>query len=52
MIPPALQREMSERAGATVVETAGSHSIYVSQPGVVADLIERASSEVRSPAMA
>jgi pimeloyl-ACP methyl ester carboxylesterase len=52
MIPPSLQREMSERAGATVVETPGSHSIYVSQPDVVADLIERAASDVRSPAMA
>src|SRR6476661_1471262 len=52
MIPPPLQREMSERAGSTVVETPGSHSIYVSQPGVVADLIERAASEVGSPAMA
>ena len=52
MIPPSLQREMSERAGATVVETPGSHSIYVSQPAVVADLIERAASEVGSPAIA
>jgi pimeloyl-ACP methyl ester carboxylesterase len=52
MIPPSLQREMSDRAGATVVETQGSHSIYVSQPAVVADLIERAASEVGSPAMA
>ena len=45
MIPPSLQREMSERAGSTVVETPGSHSIYVSQPGVVADLVETAASE-------
>ena len=52
MIPPPLQREMSERAGATVVETPGSHSIYVSKPDVVAGLIERAASDVRSPAMA
>jgi pimeloyl-ACP methyl ester carboxylesterase len=52
MIPPPAQREMSARAGSTVVEVAGSHSIYVSQPTVVADLIERAASEVRSPAMA
>jgi pimeloyl-ACP methyl ester carboxylesterase len=52
MIPPSLQREMSERAGSRVVETPGSHSIYVSQPAVVADLIERAASEVGSPAMA
>jgi pimeloyl-ACP methyl ester carboxylesterase len=52
MIPPALQREMSKRAGSTVSETAGSHSIYVSQPAVVADLVEKAASEVGSPAMA
>jgi pimeloyl-ACP methyl ester carboxylesterase len=52
MIPPSLQREMSTRAGSTVVETPGSHSIYVSQPGVVADLVETAASEVGSPAMA
>ena len=52
MIPPSLQRDMSKRAGSTVVETPGSHSIYVSQPGVVADLVERAASDVGSPAMA
>jgi pimeloyl-ACP methyl ester carboxylesterase len=51
MIPPSLQREMSERAGSTVSETPGSHSIYVSQPGVVADVIEKAASEVASTAM-
>jgi hypothetical protein len=33
---------MASRAGATVVETAGSHAIYVSNPKVVADLIEKA----------
>src|SRR6201991_2806408 len=42
MIAPALQRTMSERAGATVVEAPGSHSIYVSQPRVTADLIKQA----------
>ncbi len=42
MIPPAAQREMSKRAGATVVEAPGSHAVYVSQPEAVADLIERA----------
>ena len=42
MIPPPAQRAMSERVGATVVESAGSHSIYVSQPRVVADLIKQA----------
>jgi pimeloyl-ACP methyl ester carboxylesterase len=47
MIPPAAQRSMSERAGATVEEAAGSHAIYVSRPTAVADLIEGAASEVR-----
>lgn len=42
MIPPPAQRAMSERAGSTVVEVAGSHAIYESQPGAVADLIRRA----------
>src|SRR5918999_3253183 len=40
MIPPPAQRAMSERAGSSVTEVAGSHSIYVSQPAAVADLIE------------
>ena len=42
MIPPPAQRFMSNRAGSTVVEVAGSHSIYVSQPKAVAELIEQA----------
>ncbi len=42
MIPPAAQRFMSKRAGSTVVEVAGSHSIYVSQPSAVAALIQKA----------
>jgi hypothetical protein len=42
MIPPLTQRQMSARAGATVEEAAGSHSIYVSRPDVVADLIRSA----------
>jgi hypothetical protein len=33
---------MADRAGATVVEAAGSHSIYVSQPAEVVELIEQA----------
>ena len=41
MIPPPAQRAMAARAGATVIETSGSHSVYVSQPGAVAGLIER-----------
>ena len=46
MIPPPAQRFMSKRAGSTVVEVAGSHSIYVSQPKAVADLIASAAREV------
>ena len=42
MIPPDAQRLMSKRAGATVVEAAGSHSIYVSKPAQVVSLIEQA----------
>jgi pimeloyl-ACP methyl ester carboxylesterase len=42
MIPPPAQRAMSERAGSTVVEEAGSHSIYVSQPHATAELIKNA----------
>ena len=43
MIPPPAQRFMSERARSTVVEVAGSHAIYVSQPNAVAALIKQAS---------
>jgi len=42
MIPPPAQRAMAARAGATVVETHGSHAVYVSQPKAVAALIEQA----------
>ena len=42
MIPPPAQRFMSQRAGATVIEVAASHSIYVSRPDAVAALIEQA----------
>ena len=46
MIPPPAQRAMSERAGSTVTEASGSHSIYVSQPEAVADLIRQAASRL------
>jgi pimeloyl-ACP methyl ester carboxylesterase len=49
MIPPPAQRSMAERAGSTVSEVAGSHSIYVSQPAAVAALIKLASSAVVTP---
>lgn len=48
MIPPPAQRAMSQRAGSTVVEAAGSHAIYVSQPKAVAALIEKAANEARA----
>src|SRR5712672_61623 len=50
MIPPAAQRFMSKRADSTVVEAKGSHAIYVSQPSVVAALIERAVKGVQQAA--
>jgi len=46
MIPPDAQRTMSRRAGSTVVEVKGSHAVYVSQPQVVASLIEKAAKSV------
>ena len=42
MIPPPAQQFMSRRAGSTVREVGGSHSIYVSNPQAVADIIEEA----------
>ncbi len=42
MIPPPAQHFMSKRAGSTVIEVAGSHAIYESQPSAVAKLIETA----------
>lgn len=42
MIPPPAQQSMAKRAGATTVEIAGSHAIYVSQPDAVVALIEQA----------
>jgi len=46
MIPPAAQRQMAQRAGATVSEVAGSHAVYVSRPDAVAEVIRRAASAV------
>lgn len=48
MIPVPAQRLMSKRAGSTVVETAGSHAIYVSRPEEVAALIKRAAKEAKA----
>ena len=48
MIPPRAQRLMAERAGSAVAEAAASHSIYVSQPRAVADLILKAARSLAS----
>jgi len=50
MIPPPAQRFMSKRAGATVLEVAGSHAIYVSQPAAVARFIAEAAKGARAMA--
>jgi hypothetical protein len=47
MIPPPAQRAMAERAGATVTEVPGSHSVYLSQAKAVASFIEQAADSVR-----
>ena len=39
VIPPATQRSMAERAGATITEVAGSHVSMVSRPGQTIDAI-------------
>ncbi len=44
MIPPDAQRGMSARARATVRSVPGSHAVYVSNPAVVAAMIEEAAS--------
>ncbi len=48
IIPPAVHRFMSRRAGSTVIEVVGSHAIYVSQPQAVAAFIEKAAREVKA----
>jgi pimeloyl-ACP methyl ester carboxylesterase len=48
MIPPPAQRQMAERAGATVTAIAASHAVYVSQPGPVAEIIRQAAT-ARAP---
>lgn len=50
MIPPPAQRFMSDRAGSTVDEVAGSHAIYVSQPNAVAAIIKKAASAAKAVA--
>jgi pimeloyl-ACP methyl ester carboxylesterase len=42
MIPPPAQRSMAGRIKAKVIEVPGSHSVYVSKPAEVAEIIEKA----------
>jgi pimeloyl-ACP methyl ester carboxylesterase len=46
MIPPPAQLAMAERAGAAVTTSPGSHSVYVSQPQAVTDVIKQAAATV------
>src|SRR5260221_11391614 len=48
MIPPPAQRFMSQRAGATVDEVAGSHAIYVSRPDAVTAIIKKAAGAAKA----
>jgi pimeloyl-ACP methyl ester carboxylesterase len=50
MIPPPAQHMMAKRAGAALVEVAGSHAIYVSKPKDVAALVEKAAQSVSAKA--
>jgi pimeloyl-ACP methyl ester carboxylesterase len=43
MIHPPAQRAMAERIGARTIEVPGSHSVFLSRPGAVADVIKQAS---------
>lgn len=49
MIPPAAQRSMAKRAGATITEAEGSHAIFISRPDVVASVIEQAAAATSAP---
>ena len=42
MIPPPAQRAMAGRVKAKIMEVPGSHSVYVSKPAEVAEIIEKA----------
>jgi hypothetical protein len=41
---------MAKRAGATTVEIAGSHAVYVSQPDAVASVIAKAAQKIAKAA--
>ena len=45
MVSPQLQRWMYQRSGAKVTEVNASHAVYISQPAVVAQVIETAANQ-------
>lgn len=47
MINPELERFMAKRANSTMIEVKGSHAIYMSQPQIVAKLIEQAAKDAK-----
>lgn len=47
MINPDVERFMAKRAGSTTIEVKGSHVIFISQPKIVAKLIEQAAKEAK-----
>ncbi len=47
MINPDLERFMAKRAGSTTIEVKGSHAIFMSQPKIVAKLIEQAAKDAK-----
>ena len=49
IFPVAAQEALAARAGANAVHIATSHSPFLSQPGTVADIIERAAGQGPSP---
>jgi pimeloyl-ACP methyl ester carboxylesterase len=47
MVPPALQREMAERARAEITEVTSSHAVMLTQPNAVAQMINAAATAIR-----
>jgi len=43
---PKLARWMYERSGAQITEIKGSHLVYISEPGAVASVIEKAARSI------
>jgi len=49
MVSPQLQRWMYQRSGAKVTEINASHAVFVSQPAMVAQVIETAAESAANP---